>query len=155
MNANQEREALCAIVQKHLATRTKNMENYSYFSSNPGVSEDDYEEIAAAIAADIQAAREADFTEWLTRTGLSNDASEVERQLLERLNARAPAAVPQGWVAIPLEPTDDEWRFAQGTLLDANWDALTCFAAQIQTLISITRDKWALAAATQPPEDAL
>ena len=67
---------------------------------------------------------------------------------------RAPAApVPQGWVAIPLEPTVEEWRQAQGTLLDANWDAVTCLAARIQTLISITRDKWS-AAAPQPPEAA-
>lgn len=65
---------------------------------------------------------------------------------------RAPAVpVPQGWVAIPLEPTVEEWRQAQGTLLDANWDAVTCLAARIQTLISITRDKWS-AAAPQPPE---
>lgn len=54
-----ERAELCAIIQKHLAACTKNMENYSYFGRNMGVSEDDYEEISAEIAADIQAARSA------------------------------------------------------------------------------------------------
>lgn len=81
-----ERAELCAIVQKHLTAWTKEMENYSYFSSNPGVSQDDYEEIAAEIAADIQAAR------------------------------RAPAApVPQGWKLVPAEVTkemQDAWDSA-------------------------------------------
>lgn len=87
-----ERAALCAIVQKHLAVQTQEMENYGSFSSNPGVPKDNYGELAAAIAADIQAAREADLTEWLKRTGLSNDVSEAEQQLLGKRPLNTPAS---------------------------------------------------------------
>lgn len=37
--------------------------------------------------------------------------------------AVAPVVLPAGWVAIPLEPTAEQWRDAQGTLLDMRWDA--------------------------------
>lgn len=36
-----------------LTSHTKEMENYGYFGSNPGVSEDDYEEIADEILQKI------------------------------------------------------------------------------------------------------
>lgn len=74
---------------------------------------------------------------------------------VEQAARRAPAVpVPHGWVAIPLEPTAEEWQQAQGTLLDVNWDAVTCLAARIQTLISITRDKWSAAVAAAPQAPA-
>jgi hypothetical protein len=39
------RQRIVAVIAKH----TREMEGYSYFSSNPGVSEDDYEDIADDI----------------------------------------------------------------------------------------------------------
>jgi hypothetical protein len=41
-----------AIILKHLKEYTKEMEGYSYCGSNPGVSEDDYEEISDKIIKD-------------------------------------------------------------------------------------------------------
>ncbi len=61
--------------------------------------------------------------------------------------ATAAYALPPGWVAIPLEPTENEWNYAQGAFLDMSWDAVTCLAARIQELISVTRDRWAAAVA--------
>ncbi len=42
-------EAKKALIMKILEKYTREMEGYSYFSSNPGVSQDDYEEIADEI----------------------------------------------------------------------------------------------------------
>lgn len=74
------------------------------------------------------------------------DAAVAERML--RIDAENKIAkyqsvkiVPSGWVAIPMDPTEEQWITAQGTLLDYNWDAVTCFAARLQTLISITRNQ--------------
>lgn len=39
-----------------LKSHTKEMEGYSYFGSNPGVSEDDYDDIAKEIIAVIKGA---------------------------------------------------------------------------------------------------
>lgn len=65
-----------------------------------------------------------------------------------RAAARRADALPSGWVAIPLEPSENEWLEAQGTFLDAGWDAVTCFAARIQALIAITRPAWRAANGT-------
>lgn len=120
MTDHTERAALCAIVQKHLAVQTQEMENYGSFGSNPGVPKDNYGELAAAIAADIQAEREADLTEWLKRTELSNDVSEAERQLLESLKRGTP--VPPGWKLVPVEPYAGS-NYEAGLWSRRNWDA--------------------------------
>lgn len=36
-----------------IATYTREMEGYSYFGSNPGVSEDDYEDIAEELMTEL------------------------------------------------------------------------------------------------------
>lgn len=41
------RERIIKIISRH----TREMEGYSYFGSNPGVSEDDYDEVADDIMA--------------------------------------------------------------------------------------------------------
>lgn len=43
-----QKDRIIEILKGH----TREMEGYSYFSSNPGISEDDYEEIADEILAD-------------------------------------------------------------------------------------------------------
>ena len=45
------------IIVETLKNHTKEMEGYRYFSSNPGVSEDDYEEIADEIVAQLVGVR--------------------------------------------------------------------------------------------------
>lgn len=56
---------------------------------------------------------------------------------------QAPRGVlPPGWVAIPLDPTEEQWTVAQGTLLDMSWPATTCLAARVQALIAMTRQQW-------------
>jgi hypothetical protein len=42
---NEIRNRIIALISKH----TREMEGYSYYGSNPGVSEDDYEDIADDI----------------------------------------------------------------------------------------------------------
>lgn len=36
-------------IEKALSTHTREMEGYSYFGSNPGISEDDYDDVAESI----------------------------------------------------------------------------------------------------------
>ena len=74
-------------------------------------------------------------------------SSLIPDEWVSKSPAAAPVVLPAGWVAIPLEPTAEQWRDAQGTLLDVNWDAVTCFAARIQALIAITRKQWVSACA--------
>lgn len=40
-------------IEATLATFTKEMEGYSYYGSNPGISEDDYDEVAEAIMTEF------------------------------------------------------------------------------------------------------
>lgn len=40
-------------IEAILGTFTREMEGYSYFGSNPGVSEDDYDEVAEAIMTEF------------------------------------------------------------------------------------------------------
>lgn len=40
-------------IEAVLATFTKEMEGYSYYGSNPGISEDDYGEVAEAIMTEF------------------------------------------------------------------------------------------------------
>lgn len=40
-------------LEKVLATFTREMEGYSYFGSNPGIQEDDYDEVAEAIMTEM------------------------------------------------------------------------------------------------------
>jgi hypothetical protein len=37
------------VIEKALATHTREMEGYSYYGSNPGISEDDYDDVAESI----------------------------------------------------------------------------------------------------------
>ena len=40
-------------IEAILGTFTREMEGYSYFGSNPGISEDDYDELAEAIMTEL------------------------------------------------------------------------------------------------------
>lgn len=40
-------------IEKILATFTREMEGYSYFGSNPGISEDDYDDVAEAVMTEL------------------------------------------------------------------------------------------------------
>lgn len=44
------RDRIVAIIARH----TREMESYSYFGKNPGVAEDDYEDVAEAIMKEFK-----------------------------------------------------------------------------------------------------
>ena len=44
------RDRIVTIIAQH----TREMENYAYFGKNPGVSEDDYEDVAEAIMKEFK-----------------------------------------------------------------------------------------------------
>lgn len=51
-----DNEAKKKIIVSVLESRTKEMEGYCYYGSNPGVSQDDYEEIAEEIVEQFNSA---------------------------------------------------------------------------------------------------
>jgi hypothetical protein len=60
--------------------------------------------------------------------------------------------VPEGWVLMPRDLTEDEATYAQGALLDMAWDATTCFVARYTALIRATEQRRAVITATHPKE---
>ncbi len=60
--------------------------------------------------------------------------------------------VPPNWVAIPLEPTENQWMYAQGVFLDFGWDATTRFAAMVQELVACTREQLEREMKNAPPQ---
>lgn len=47
-------------IEAVLKTFTQEMENYSYYGSNPGISEDNYDEVAEALMYDLNLWEEAE-----------------------------------------------------------------------------------------------
>jgi hypothetical protein len=52
-----------------------------------------------------------------------------------------PTPIPEGWVLMPLELTEEEALLAQGELVDMSWCAVTCFVARYKAAIRRTRPR--------------